>query len=264
MKKAVSDDQVIVATQTLSNPLKAEIALDSMDEARAKLGVHLKVNWEMVQECMINSWTIKTREREVLMDGVDFVIWRENRIGKAAALVEWKDIVQDPRAKGYESEGAGDTLKVWVVCNKERYRDRARTWQKMHSRFSKETKCSKEGQGDAKMTEWAQDDSDFTFTNMFYAGVTERKRKAQAPELLALTDTGAATPTPSPAKKTKAIDMTNAPAIAWQKMSEKELPAVRRSVTTTINDMQDNVTKGALLLDRLGDNVVGGQPLKKT
>ena len=66
------------------------------------------------------------RDRQVLMDGTDFVIFRKDRIGEQAALEEWQNIMKDPRAAGYDHEGEGNDIELWALASKERLQDR--TW----------------------------------------------------------------------------------------------------------------------------------------
>ena len=73
-------------------------------------------------------WGSRIEERkragEELGDMVDFLDWRGKRIGREAALQEWKQIQEDPKSAGYEVEGGeGDDMLIWLPQRKQRFRD---------------------------------------------------------------------------------------------------------------------------------------------
>ena len=94
-KRATTPEQKGQVDKILQDPLKSELALDHFGVAKDTYGIKANVDWEQVEESFTNSWTLKTRDKEILMDGVDYVLHREARIGRVAAKQEWSDISKD-------------------------------------------------------------------------------------------------------------------------------------------------------------------------
>ena len=51
--------------------------MDHFGAAKDSYGIRVSVDWEQVEESFTNKWSLKSRDKKILMDGVDFVLHRE-------------------------------------------------------------------------------------------------------------------------------------------------------------------------------------------
>ena len=84
--------------------------------------------WKKV---FIVEWSQTTRERQILMDATDFILYQAPRLCLVAAKDVWQEVSTNPRSKVYSFDGMPSTgehvsedLKLWVDAPKERFRDK--------------------------------------------------------------------------------------------------------------------------------------------
>ena len=164
-----------IVDETLGDPLRAEVALDKWEEAKNIYGIKAMVAWLTIKKVFILEWSTTDRQRSVLMDGIEFVMHFEPRLGKVEAKAKWQKVRQDPKAHGYddfEGEPNTDSLSVWVPVSRERLKD----VKKGHSKqFEETTKSEKRKAGDAGVDQERDklaavlDQNDMSFSSCFQA-----------------------------------------------------------------------------------------------
>ena len=140
INKATTEEEATTVQDTLSDPVKGELALEAFGEAKDKHGKKYLCRLACVHEQMFTEWSDAVRERMVLMDAFDFVSHYENRLGKAAAVEGWNKTKKGPKCMGYEEyEGEVNTesLLVWVPASKEQFKDKSRGIAKGYDQQSK-------------------------------------------------------------------------------------------------------------------------------
>ena len=138
-----------------------------------------------MRQYFVVSKRITARERDFLMDGIDFVNFRTIRVGASNAKQEWLAIENDPKGNGYEFEGdpSKSDFKVWVTMPKERLRDSSKDIAHMLELTSKQVKMDgSTGALDNLLAGLAAKGDALSFADCFIVG---QKRAPPAPRLAA-------------------------------------------------------------------------------
>ena len=248
--QATTPDEIKSANEVMGNPLKAELALDELEKAKGDKSRYPAINWIMVKKMFILSVKITVRDRDVLMDMHDFVAYRSPRVGAAVAKEEWTKIKLDPRGQGYEYEGEGDLLAVWVAVARERMRDRVKEIAHMMEVASRQIKPRGNEEGVvASLTAAIENKGDgISFADCFFD--TSKAKKREGMSLPATPGTpssssvhgssksdleGVGVCLESPFKKRiRVIDLSEETAKMFTKWKDKELPKILVDASKTL------------------------------
>ncbi|CAE7249881.1 unnamed protein product [Symbiodinium sp. CCMP2592] len=122
----------------LSDPAKAQLALDDFhkNNPSGKFRKSL-IDWTQFQQTFGKRAEFRVRNNEEQMDVTDYVQYQKGRgYTDEEALQKWKDLLETD----VEREGEGIDVKVWVVRNKQRFRDNIRFNQSSLEEASKQVK----------------------------------------------------------------------------------------------------------------------------
>ncbi|CAE7239963.1 unnamed protein product [Symbiodinium sp. CCMP2456] len=122
----------------LGDPAKAQLALDDFarNNPSGKFRKSL-IDWSAFTQSFGKRAEFRVRNNEEQMDVTDFVKWQKGRgLTDEEALQKWKDLLETD----VEREGEGHDTKVWVVRNKQRFRDQIRFNESALKESSKQVK----------------------------------------------------------------------------------------------------------------------------
>ena len=178
-RRAKTPEEQQTAGKITTDPLKADTALGAFEKSKAEFGMRVQCDWETMKEAFINSWVFTQRNREVLVDGIDFILMKQSRMGsKAEAAALWETVKQDPGKAGYEFEGEGDDLKVWLQQNPERMKDHKKEIMMMFERATKAKKGDPSGDVSNQLS--FTNDWSASFSHCFFTGIIPKRRPAGA------------------------------------------------------------------------------------
>ena len=110
-----------VLEDVLADPAKTAMALDDFSKENPGGRFRKKlIDWTSFTQKFGKRAEVRMRGTEELMDVSDFVAWQRSR-GKSEeeSMQLWKEHLESD----LEREGEGATVKLWIVRNKQRYKD---------------------------------------------------------------------------------------------------------------------------------------------
>lgn len=118
----VKDPKAVkVLEDVLGDPAKTAMALDDFSKENPGGRFRKKlIDWTSFTQKFGKRAEVRLRGTEELMDVSDFVAWQRTR-GKSEeeSMQLWKEHLESD----LEREGEGATVKLWIVRNKQRYKD---------------------------------------------------------------------------------------------------------------------------------------------